>query len=217
MKILAISDIHGSKKNINSILINEATYDYIAIAGDFSKRGDSHSAINILKMLKPIHQKLITVHGNWDNEEVQQYLEEHTLYIHNNGVLIHNIGFFGIGGSNKTPMKTPVEYNDHEIYEYLKKGYDKISTAQHIVLLSHTPPKGYKDRTFLGIKAGSEIITSFLDNNKVDLCICGHIHEASGVKEKDNTTKIVNAASYKKGILYSLDLNSQLNISKIKT
>jgi Icc-related predicted phosphoesterase len=215
MKLLALSDIHGSYKNLEKIFKLAKEYDLLVIAGDFSKHGDSESALKIIEELKIIKEKVITVHGNWDNKTVQESLIQNTRFIHGKGVIINNTGFMGLGGSNLTPIKSPVEYTSEEIKDFLSKGLDNIKNCKRKILVSHTPPKGMKDRTFLGIKAGSQEIAEFIFENNINLCICGHIHEASGF-QKINNTMIANCSSKKMKNIYEIEFNDTIHINKIK-
>ena len=80
MKLLAISDLHGSLKNIEKLKQLLESHDYLIIPGDFSKHGDKESGENIINAIQDIKDKVISVHGNWDNNEIQDILNKNTIY-----------------------------------------------------------------------------------------------------------------------------------------
>jgi len=198
MNIIAISDIHGETAFVDpaSDLISAA--DLTLICGDISGSGDTAGAEKVLVEIEKYTSKIIAVHGNWDNSGVLNMLEERGYSLHAKGRILNGIGFFGVGGSSVTPMKTPSEYKEEEIEEYLYSGFISIAEAEQKILVSHCPPRNTRDRTFLGIRGGSRSIRKFIDNNKIDLCVCGHIHEASGT-EVLNSCIVANSGSFKKG------------------
>ncbi len=49
----------------------------------------------------------------------------------------------------------------------------------------------------------------FLEMHPVSLCLCGHIHEASGVERFQNTI-VTNSVSFKKGRYMSVDIGPNL-------
>ena len=57
-----------------------------------------------------------------------------------------------------------------------------MRVASRIVLISHAPPRGIRDRSFLGLRGGSHSVKAFLEEHPVSLCLCGHIHEAAGIE-----------------------------------
>jgi Icc-related predicted phosphoesterase len=61
------------------------------------------------------------------------------------------------------------------------------------IVICHSPPYGILDKGMDG-RVGSKEMLSVLQKRNVKLYICGHIHEAYGVVEKDSTI-FVNASS----------------------
>jgi Icc-related predicted phosphoesterase len=64
-----------------------------------------------------------------------------------------------------------------------------------IVLLTHAPPYGARDELPFG-HVGSKAIQKFVD--RVDLIVCGHIHEAKGMEQVGKTV-VVNPGEACKG------------------
>lgn len=51
------------------------------------------------------------------------------------------------------------------------------------ILVTHTPPEGYCDRSRSGTRGGCSGLLAALARTKPYLHVCGHIHEAGGVEE----------------------------------
>lgn len=213
MRLLSISDIHGATKPIEKAaqLIREA--DCVVIAGDLTHSKTRAEAQDIIACIEQYSNRILAVHGNWDRLEVKDFLEEKGISLHGESRMLEEIGFFGLGGASPTPIKTPTIYSEKEIAHILQSGYEPIREAKQIILVSHAPPRGVRDRSFIGLRGGSISVRSFIENNRVSLCLCGHIHEADGVEHFQDTL-VANAGSFKKGRYLSVDVGSDLVVTK---
>jgi uncharacterized protein len=209
MKIFAVSDIHGAAKPIEKAapFIREA--DWVVIAGDITHTKTRAEAEDVLACFEQYSTNILAVHGNWDRIEVKQLLEEKGYSLHGKGLLADGIGFFGVGGSSPTPLKTATEYTEKEIALILQTGYEQVCAASQVVLITHVPPRKVRDRSFIGLRGGSHSVRAFLEVNPVALCLCGHIHEASGI-EFFQSTLVANSGSFKKGRYMSIDIGSDI-------
>jgi len=201
LKICAISDIHRGYNNIYRLQPEIESSDIVVIAGDIGPlkwytRWEAYKGA-----IAQIHKPVLAVHGNWDGSRIQEFLAPYS--IHAGFAIVDDIGFFGVGGSIKTPLHTPVEYTEDEIYNFLCRGFEHIKNQPIKVLISHNPPKNVCDRTIFKTNAGSTAIAQFCLDYSINLCICGHIHEAHGVAQLGNTT-VVNAGTFKSGYYASI-------------
>ncbi len=213
MKILALGDIHGEKKYFDAADDLIGSVDIVALCGDLAKGGDRKSAKDILSCIERTTTRIIGVHGNWDRLEVCSLLESRGYSLHARGRIIDGIGFFGVGGSTQTPMNTASEYTEEEFNGYLAEGFRQISGAAVSVLVSHAPPHHVRDRTFIGLRGGSRAVRDFIENNNVNLCLVGHIHEAYGV-EQFNNCLVVNSGSFKKGRYSLIEIGSDITVNQ---
>ncbi len=213
MNIIAISDIHGDLNAIDEISDQIKESDLIIISGDITRKGTRLEAKKVLDHIEKYNSSILAVHGNIDKPEVIQLLEEKGYCIHNTFRIINDIAFFGVGGSSPTPMKTPTEYSEEKIMEYLHNGYKNINSASLTILVSHTPPRGKRDRTFLGLRGGSKSVKKFIKSNKIDLCLAGHIHEAHGITNLEDCI-VANSGCFKKGRYLSIEINGKIDINR---
>jgi Icc-related predicted phosphoesterase len=210
MKLFAISDIHGATKPIEkaATLIREA--DWVVIAGDLTSARTRAEATDVIACVEQYSTRILAIHGNWDRLEVKDFLEEKGYSLHGKGRVLDGIGFFGLGGSSPTPIHTASEYTEKEIALILQTGYQQVQDASHTVMISHVPPRGVRDRSFIfGLRGGSHSVKAFLEVNPVTLCLCGHIHEAAGI-ERFCDTLVANSGSFKKGHYLTIEIGQEL-------
>jgi hypothetical protein len=213
MKLFAVSDIHGATKPIEAAAPLIRAADWVVIAGDITRTKTRAEAADVIACFEQYSTRILAVHGNWDRLEVKDLLVEKGYSMHAKGRLIDGIGFFGLGGSSPTPLNTATEYTEEEIALNLKTGYEQVREATPIVLISHVPPRGVRDRSFLGLRGGSHSVKAFLETEPVSLCLCGHIHEAAGIERFQNTL-VANSGSFKKGRYLSAEIGFSLVATK---
>jgi Icc-related predicted phosphoesterase len=177
MKLLCLSDIHGEASGLRAILPDAAQgADMVILAGDLTHLGGYAEAEALLAPLFDVGVRMLAVAGNMEYDGVRRYIGEKKIDIH-----------------------SPWELADEEARPLLSAGLAAIAEAPFKVLVSHAPPRGTRlDRSFLGQHVGSQAVRDFLDGGAVDLCICGHIHEAAG-EEKIGKTLCVNLGPFKNG------------------
>lgn len=209
MKLFAISDIHGATKPIEAAAPLIRAADWIVISGDITHTKSRAEAADVIACLEQYSIRILAVHGNWDRIEVKDFLEEKGYSLHGKGRILDEIGFFGMGGSSPTPVKTATVYTEEEIALTLQTGYEKVREASQVVLISHVPPRRVRDRSFIGLRGGSHSVKAFLEVNPISLCLCGHIHEAAGIERFQNTL-VANTGSFKKGHYVSVEIGPNL-------
>ncbi len=215
MRIFAISDIHGNIQALNKASAQIRDSDLVIISGDITEYGSKKEAAEVLDLIELYNKNILAVHGNIDKYEVFELLEERGYSIHGTCRVVEGVAFFGVGGSSPTPMKTPTEYSEETIMEVLHSGYSNVNGETRKVLVSHTPPKGTRDRTYFGLRGGSKSIKNFLKKYKIDLCLTGHIHEARGVS-KFKESIIANSGCFKKGKYLSVEIGEEINITRAR-
>ncbi|MEA1984798.1 MAG: metallophosphoesterase [Euryarchaeota archaeon] len=209
MRILAISDPHGDYSKIAAIQQRAGAVDLVLIAGDITNFGPAGKARELLDMFE---QPTLAVPGNCDPTSIMDILDEtRAVNLHNASRTIgdgdRNITFIGLGGSNPTPFNTPFELSEEEIEHLLEPLLAEAGRTPHhqLVLLTHAPPRGTVDTVPAG-NVGSPAIANFL--GRVDLIVCGHIHEARGVV-RQNGTVVVNPGMVAQGYAALIDIEKR--------
>lgn len=212
MKIIAISDIHEditTIKNYENIFKNA---DLILIAGDFTNKGDKKVASEILSNIENYNNNILGIIGNLDSYNVLDLLIEKKYSIHKTNKNLDSISVFGFGGSNITPFSTRIEYTEEEISDGLKKAYENILSLNIKIMLSHTPPYNSKlDVINSGVHVGSKAVRKFIEENEIDICICGHIHE-SKASDVINDTLCFNPGAFSLHSYVNIEINKKNDI-----
>ena len=211
MKILALSDIHGALKIVEEAALLAAEADLVVLCGDITRRGHIEEAEAVLDIIEKANPSLLAVHGNWDGPDVLALLRERGCSLHADGRVLDGVGFFGAGGAPHGPLRTVSEYSDEEISGFLAEGYKKAESAATRIMVTHAPPRGARDRTLIGLRAGSRGIRDFLAAHPADLCLCGHIHEVRGTENLRGTV-IANPGTFRKGWYLTIEIGSSIVI-----
>ncbi|MDH3360613.1 MAG: metallophosphoesterase, partial [Desulfobulbaceae bacterium] len=139
MRIIAFGDIHMDLAKIVDIPALESA-DLLLLTGDLTNFGGRTDAKRILTAIRAINPNILALAGNLDQPEVNSYLQAEDISLHGHGIMLNDLGIFGVGGSNQTPFATPNEFSENEIASLLGRGYTKVSAAKHHILVSHAPP-----------------------------------------------------------------------------
>jgi Icc-related predicted phosphoesterase len=199
MKIIALADIHGRLDHLPRIGNEIASADLVLLAGDITQFGVAESASRVLEAFRVFNRRILAVAGNIDRPQAARFLEDEGISLHGRGKKVGDVGLFGAGGSNLTPLGTPNEMADEDMLDVLERGRAEIRDAAVKILVTHAPPRKTKvDRMFLGLHVGSGTLRAFIERAQPDLCLCGHIHEARGT-DVIGRTRILNPGPFFKG------------------
>ena len=198
MKFISFGDIHERAENVQKISgISDA--DFIVITGDLTNFGGIRKARDIIDFISRYNPAIYAQFGNMDLEEVNNYFDQIGINLHGKGIIIEDVGIFGVGGSNSTPFNTPSEYSEEQIEEFIYQGYESIKNLPVKILVSHTPPYNTAlDIVGGGIHVGSPSVRKFIEKYQPQLCLTGHIHEAVG-EVRIGSTIIVNSGMLRNG------------------
>ena len=198
MKILAFTDIHGSLHAIRRIeqKIRTQKPDLLVCAGDISIF--ENGVMGILRKLNKLNKPLIIIHGNHEDASTFVKLSKsfkNINFIHKKHFIKDNVLFLGYGGGGFSIVDRDFERISHTFKKIIKDNNDK-----EIILVTHAPPYKTKlDRLVEG-HCGNKSIRNFVEN-KIDLLICGHLHENFGKEDKIGKTKIINPGPFGKIIV----------------
>ena len=197
MKILAFTDTHGSLLALRRIEQKVRTQkpDLLVCAGDISIF--EHGIVGIARRLNKLNKKIIMIHGNHEDESTIRKLSKlfkNIIFIHKKHYVEDDILFLGYGGGGFTLIDREYE----RIANAKFKKIIKANKGKKIILVTHAPP--YKTRLDKLIQGhnGNKSIRHFIEKNRIDLLICGHLHENFGKEDKIKKTKIVNPGPFGK-------------------
>lgn len=200
LRILAAGDLHGDT-SLAKKLANKAEkekVDLVILCGDITSFDTSVS--NLIGPFVKKHKKVLLIPGNHESLATADFLAQ--LYgvknIHGYSVKYKDIGIFGAGGANIGLE----QLDEKEIYDLLKKGFDKIKYLKRKIMVTHVHPKGTLMEKFTKIFPGSSGVKKAVETLKPDILLCSHVHEAEGIEEKIGKTKVVNVG--KKGKIFDI-------------
>ncbi len=192
MTILFFSDIHSDLAALERLLDIEA--DYYVSAGDLVNWAKGLSAVG--EILQRRQGQVGVIPGNHESSaQIHTFCSDYGLEdLHGRTKQFGPYTLAALGYSNPTPFDTPGEYSEDE----LKQRLSLFHGIHPLILVCHCPPKDtLLDRSGPGRHFGSTAVRDFLEAEKPDYFICGHIHEAAGTQVTLGPTIAVNVG--KKG------------------
>lgn len=192
MKILGAGDIHGdfdvAKKLAEKAEKNKV--DLILLCGDIH---EDDSIENILKPFKDKKQKILLISGNHESFATADFLAEinDAKHLHGYSVKYEDIGIFGCGSANIGIHGI----SEEEIFDTLKKGFDKISYLPKKIMMTHVHPTGSKMERLSNFVKGSYGVLKAIKELKPDFLLCSHVHEAKGLEEQLEGTRVINVGA----------------------
>ena len=192
MKIVAFSDIHGKYEKVIEFLKNNQV-DLVILTGDITHFGPPELAGEILNEIASFDVPVLAIPGNCDPAELYGNMDNsNAINIHGRSVTINNVGICGFGGSNPTPFKTPLEFEEVEIYENAKKALEDVKDSKVTLFVTHAPPVDTKvDVLPSGDHVGSISIRKIIEESQPTVNVCGHIHESIAT-DKIGETEVIN-------------------------
>ena len=197
MKILAFTDTHGSLSAFKRIEQRVRTQkpDLLVCAGDISIF--EHGIMGILRRLNKLSKKTIIIHGN--HEDASTFIKcsklfKNIIFIHKRHFIKNSTLFLGYGGGGFSVV-------DRNFEKTANKKFKKIirdNKGKKIILVTHAPPYKTKLDKLIQGHCGNKSIRHFAERNKVDLLICGHLHENFGKEDKIEKTRVINPGPFGK-------------------
>lgn len=190
MRILSAGDIHGDM-NLAKRLAERAekeNVDLVILCGDITQF--DRATDNLIGPFVKKHKKVLLIPGNHDSFATADFLAQ--MYgiknIHGYSVQYKDIGIFGCGGANIGIA----QLTEKEMYDLLKKGFDKIKFLKKKIMVTHVHPSDTKMEKFSNFFPGSTGIRRAVEAFKPDILLCSHVHEAEGLEEKIGHTRVIN-------------------------
>ncbi|MBI3026496.1 metallophosphoesterase [Candidatus Woesearchaeota archaeon] len=195
LRILAAGDIHGDTSQAKRLAeqAEKDSVDLVVLCGDLTYAETSTEGIIGPFVRK--NKKVVLIPGNHETVATADFLAE--LYgatnLHGYSIKYKEVGFFGCGGANIGLF----QLGEDEIFELIKKGYERIKDSKRKILVTHVHPSGSLMEKFTSIFPGSDGVRKAIETFKPDILLCSHVHEAEGIEEMIGKTKVINVG--KKG------------------
>jgi Icc-related predicted phosphoesterase len=190
MKILAAGDIHGDTGLAEKLAkkAQDKKVDLVILCGDITNFDSSTN--NLIGPFVKKKKKVLLIPGNHESFATADFLAQ--VYgvknIHGYSVKYGDVGIFGCGGANIGVE----QLEEKEIYDLLKKGFDRIRYLKKKIMVTHVHPSDTKMEQFTDFFPGSDGVLKAVNKLHPDILLCSHVHEAEGIEEKVGKTKVVN-------------------------
>jgi uncharacterized protein len=147
-----------------------------------------------------------------DSPAIDERLVELGVSIDGRGVVVGDVGIFGVSAAPISPLRTPYELPDDELEERIERGFDAVRDCPMTLFCPHAPPAGTNcDRLAGGAHVGSPVIREFVERAEPDILLCGHIHESRGV-DRIGRSRIVNPGPVRDGHYAVVSVGSELSV-----
>jgi len=194
MKILAFTDLHLSSIALKKLKskVEKLNPDLLVCAGDISIFEEGLD--QMLSKLNKFKKRIILVNGNHEEDNVMnKFCKKYNniVFIHKKSFIEDNVLFLGYGGGGFSKV-------DPDFYPTGEK-FSKIiehNEGKKAVFVTHAPPYGTKVDLIIGEHCGNKTFSKFIKKNKIDLHVCGHLHENFNKKDNIKKTRIINPGPY---------------------
>ena len=201
MKILAASDIHGSRRALELIkkFVASQKPDLTIVCGDITHFGTPDEA---RWTLDEIPGTVLAIPGNCDPPGIEDGVQlSHGVNLHGNTYTHGKITFAGFGGAKRL-FGTVREYEEGFLGESVRRVLPGAD-----VLVLHGPPYGINDLSPKGNAGSREILTAIREYKPL-LVLSGHIHECFGVVREGATT-FINPGASRDGRIAVLEVDEE--------
>src|SRR5437867_13102640 len=129
MKIVALTDIHGAYRKAEEIIMADPP-DVLIIGGDLTTVGSVKEAEEAIMKFQLLTPRLLAVAGNMDLPQHDELLVRLGVSISGRGVMIDDVGFFGVSAAPHSPLHTPYEITEEKIAVLIQAGYREVERCR---------------------------------------------------------------------------------------
>lgn len=199
VRLVCFGDIHMALRAIERMAPVLRDADAAILTGDITNFGDPPDAFQVVDAVRAHCPRVWAVTGNLDMLWVIDAFREAGISLHGEGRRAGDLGVFGCGGSNITPMDTPTELEEPELRAVLERAHATVADAPRRLMICHTPPYDTRlDRLMNGTPVGSPAVREFIETHRPDVAVVGHIHEGRGT-DRVGDTLVLNPGALRDG------------------
>lgn len=187
--------------------------ELLIVGGDLTTGGTAEEAAEAIEGWRSLAPRLLAVAGNMDSAEIDAHLDQLDVSLNGRGVMLGEIGFFGVSAAPVSPLHTPYELPDEELGRRAKRGAADVRAARVKVFCPHAPPFDTTcDRLASGQHVGSPAIRTFIEREQPDLVLCGHIHESRGT-DRIGRSQVINPGPVTAGHYAVVEVGDEVRVA----
>jgi uncharacterized protein len=210
MKLAYVVDVHGRFDSVPRAVEEIGAVDLLVIGGDITTGGTADEAAQAIEQWRQLAPRLLALAGNMDSPAIDERLVELGVSLDSRGVKVGDVGLFGVSAAPISPLHTPYELDDSELERRMKAGLADVQECRVRIFCPHAPPKDTAcDRLPSGDHVGSAVIRAFVESERPDLVLCGHIHESRG-EDEIGRARIVNPGPVTAGHYAVVEVNEEI-------
>jgi len=181
VRIAYVTDVHEHFEVVADALEQIGPVDALVVGGDLTTGGTVQEASQAVSAWQALAPRVLAVAGNMDSTAIDARLVELCVSIDRRGVVVDDVGFFGVSAAPRSPLRTPYELDEDELARRIETAYSPIASCSVRIFCPHAPPYDTAcDRLASGQHVGSTSVRAFVDRAQPELVLCGHIHESRG-------------------------------------
>jgi uncharacterized protein len=212
VRIAYVVDVHDRFDAVGRALERIGPVDVLVVGGDITTFGSPDDAERAVELWRPLAPVLLAVAGNCDSPAIDARLVELGVSLDARGVVLGEVGFFGVSAAPSSPLRTPYEVPDDELGRRADAGLADVGGTRIRVFCPHAPPYDTAcDRLRSGEHVGSPALRAFVDREQPDVLLCGHIHEARGIDDV-GATRVVNPGPVASGHFALVEIGSDVTV-----
>ncbi len=173
-RLLHVSDVHCNTGALKELIGKEA-YDVLIVSGDL----ECLEAVDVINEAKNV----VAVTGNLDDISIRRALDSRGMLVDGRVIEVAGVRFAGVGGID--PLSDI-------------KALHSVQPSLIEVLITHYPPRGVLDRTYMGVRIGLREVRDLALRLRPRLHLFGHVHEDRGLDEYEGIVA-VNAGPLARG------------------
>lgn len=204
MKIIALSDIHGSLGCLPEAEDAISIADLVLIAGDITNFGGPVQAKGVIDKIRKCNSNILAVSGNCDSPEVGGYLAAEGINLNCNKIEFGGVSFVGLSGSLDDSKPQLGDTLEEHFTNTLCEIEKQTAGIDPLVLVTHQPASGTAVEKGRG---GSDAIYDFIERRQPILAVSGHIHEAAG-KDTIGKCTLVNPGPFHEGSFAKIEIEN---------
>ncbi|MBI5393911.1 MAG: metallophosphoesterase family protein [Verrucomicrobia bacterium] len=212
MRIAYVVDVHEQFAAVNRAMERIGAADVLIIGGDITHRGTPERLQAGIESWQPLAPRLLAVAGNMDSLALDARLASLGVSLDSRGVVMGDIGFFGVSAAPKSPLHLPYELTEEEIAARIEAGFVQVKQCRMKIFCPHAPPRDTAcDRIHSGLHVGSTAVRAFIEREQPDLALCGHIHESRG-EDRIGRSRIVNPGPLTEGRYAVVEIGGGIDV-----
>jgi Icc-related predicted phosphoesterase len=213
VRLAYVVDVHDRFEAVPRALAAIGDVDALVVGGDITTAGSADDVERAIESWRSLVPRLLAVAGNMDSPAIDARLVALGVSVDGRGVLLDDIGVFGVSAAPTSPLRTPYELSEEELADRTERAFAAVRDARLKVFCPHAPPHGTAcDRLRTGDHVGSTAVRDFVAREQPDAVLCGHIHESRG-RDALGRSQVVNPGPVAAGHYAVLAIDDSVVVS----